>query len=266
MEVIVLGSGTSTGVPIPACPCPICHSTDSKNKRLRPSLLINSGQSSTVDSTSIIIDTGPDFRAQVLRENVTKLDAVLFTHTHADHIFGLDDLRAFNFANKKIMDLYATKSDGDYIKKIFGYAFTPDPNYQGGGLPQLNLLEISPPSPIRINNLTIQPIPIKHGHTNVLGFRIGNFAYLTDCSEIPNESYTFLENLDVLIIDGLRERPHPTHFNFTQAIAEVEKIKPQQAYFTHIGHEVDHPEANKLLEQMTKQKVELSYDGLRISL
>jgi phosphoribosyl 1,2-cyclic phosphate phosphodiesterase len=260
MEVIVLGSGTSTGIPIPACPCSVCLSTDSKNKRLRPSILIKS------EATSIIVDTGPDFRAQVLRENVTKLDAVLFTHTHADHIFGLDDLRAFNFASKKPMDLYATKNDGLYIRKIFDYAFDPDPNYQGGGLPKLNLLEISPPDPIKVNELTIQPIPIKHGQTDVLGFRINDFAYLTDCSEILNESYGFLENLEVLIIDGLRERPHPTHFNFASAIKEIEKIKPKQTYFTHIGHEVDHPETNKLLATLSKERVELSYDGLKISL
>ena len=256
IKISVLGSGTSTGVPIAACNCRVCCSNNKKNKRLRCSILIDS------KNTSVLIDTTTDFRQQALLYNIKQIDAVLFTHSHADHIFGLDDLRPYNFFQKMTIPLYASEYCAQELKRIFQYVFSPDPNYQGGGLPQLELKRIKPFKPIKINEMSFIPISLLHGESETLGFRINNFAYLTDCSKIPDSSYEYLRDLDFLIIDGLREKAHPTHFNHEQAIEEVKKILPKKAYFTHISHDSEHEETNEKLSSLSNIPVELAYDGL----
>lgn len=260
LRVEILGSGTSTGVPIPSCSCKICSSTDPKNKRLRTSIALTS------EKQTVVIDTGADFRTQVLRSGIKDIAAVLYTHTHADHIFGIDDLRGFNYTSGKAIPLYADKDSIKSLKEIFSYIFTPDLNYPGGALPKLLLNEIVPFKTFEVAGLKITPLPLLHGKLVVLGFRIGNFAYLTDCSEIPEATKEKLTDLDYLIIDGLRDRPHPTHLSFARAVCEIEQLRPRKAYLTHITHEVDHDAGNARLKELTSADVELGYDGLVLEL
>lgn len=260
MRIHVLGTGTSTGVPVPGCHCQVCLSGDSKNQRLRTSVLLQSG------SSNLLIDSSTDLRLQALRAGITRIDAVLYTHTHADHIFGIDDLRPFNFLSKSAIPVYSSETSALELEKIFYYAFNPDPAYQGGAPPQLTLNRLVAYQPCTIAGLEILPLPILHGDLEVFGFRVGNFAYLTDCSEIPEKTYQFLEQLDLLILDGLRVRPHPTHFTHEQAVREAERLRPKMTYLTHISHEVDHFAANRALSTMATVPVELAYDGLIIDL
>ena len=212
----------------------------------------------------ILIDTSPDLRYQALREGIGRVDAVLFTHTHADHVFGLDDLRSFNFINNSTIDIYAGEESAAELEHRFNYAFFPDPNYEGGAAPRLKLHRIVPLHPIEVCGAKVLPLALKHGSMNVLGFRIKNFAYLTDCSFIPEESREQLHGLDSILIDGLRYRPHKTHFTHEQAVAEIEKIRPKISYLTHISHEVEHEAGNAKLRELTKLPVEIAYDGLTL--
>ncbi len=275
MRVTIFGSGTSTGVPVPGCECAVCNSNDHLNRRLRTSALLQfEGKDRTPTETlkaepelpsplaNILIDTSTDLRYQALRSNTKRIDAVLYTHTHADHIYGLDDLRSFNFASKKTIPVYASDHSANELERIFNYVFSPNPDYVGGAPPDLTLTRIKPYEPITLFGVEILPLSLEHGPTPVLGFRIGRFAYLTDCCAIPERTREQLTGLDYLILDGLRIRPHRTHFTFAQAVAEVEKIKPKRTYLTHISHEVEHHAGNTLLREMTKQSVELAYDGL----
>lgn len=261
MRITILGSGTSTGVPLIACTCPICLSNDPHNKRYRSSVLVE-----MEDSTSIVIDTTPDFRTQALRAKITKVDAVLYSHAHADHILGMDDLRAFNFVTQQPIPIYASAESCDDIRKIFAYAFEELINYQGGTPPKLILNTVEPNKPIRIKGHTIIPLLVFHGTLQVLGFRINNFAYITDCSHIPDETMSKLHNLDCLVLDGLRERPHNTHFTLFQAVEIMKLVTPKKGYITHISHEIDHDEGNKLIHNLTAQNVELAFDELIIDI
>jgi phosphoribosyl 1,2-cyclic phosphate phosphodiesterase len=247
----VLGSGTSMGVPTIGCDCPVCHSTDSHDRRTRPSVLVEYG------GRSVLIDTTPDFREQAIRENIRRLDAVLYTHTHADHILGIDDLRPLSFRHKpNRLPLYAHPEAAQFIQNMFRYIF--DANYKFGGLP---LVEMNPiEGPLELFGITFEPIKLIHGDAEILGFRFGSAAYLTDHSEIPEASLARLENLDILFLDALRYKPHPTHSTVGGSLRTVERLKPRRAFFTHICHDLPHEETNASLPE----NVKLSYDGMKL--
>lgn len=281
MKIRVLGSGTSSGVPVPGCRCAVCTSSDPRNQRLRTSIFIElrarDADSPLGDSSELIedaehvtghilVDTSPDLRQQALRENIARVDSVLYTHVHADHIFGIDDLRSFNFVNNSSIDCYASDASAEELELRFNYAFFPDPRYQGGSPPRLRLHRITPYKPFVLFGTTILPLTLLHGTMEVLGFRVKNFAYLTDCSFIPEQSIELLRGLDVLIIDGLRTRPHATHFTHAQAVEQIERLRPAQSFLTHLSHEIDHHTANVALAAMTSLPVELAYDGLVLEL
>jgi phosphoribosyl 1,2-cyclic phosphate phosphodiesterase len=279
VRVTVLGTGTSTGVPVPACDCAVCKSTDKKNTRLRTSIYIEIHQRDVPQRVSnqppgsgdavigaILIDTGPDFRYQSLRYGLRNIDAVFYTHAHADHIFGLDDLRCFNWVNNKAIPVYASPVTAGKLEKRFSYCFSLDRAYEGGLPPRLKLVPIEPYQPIELFGVEILPLTIFHGSMEVYAYKIGSFAYVTDCSLIPEETRKHLQGLEVLILDGLRYRPHNTHFTHAQAVAEAEKMSPRHTYLTHISHEVDHETANKQLHQATSLAVECAYDGLVIEI
>lgn len=267
MQITLLGTGTSTGVPIPTCKCEVCTSTEPKNKRLRCSVYLkfNCAEDKCSEPFGLLIDTTPDLRCQALKHQIEDIKAVLYTHYHADHIFGLDDLRPFSFSSNHHISAYASEATVKELQRKFDYAFS-DKKVEGGSPPRIQLHTIDSISSLSINGINIQPLPAFHGSMPVLGFRIKDFAYLTDCSMLPEETRKLMQDLKVLVIDGLRERPHKTHFNHQQAIAEIEKLRPQKSYLTHITHEADHNQTNLKLKQMTKQNVSLAYDGLEFNL
>lgn len=253
VEVVVLGSGTSHGVPMIGCHCAVCTSPDPCDKRMRTSILVRIGKQ------HILVDTAPELRLQCIANGIDAIDAVLFTHHHADHVVGLDDLRRFNWLQKRFVTCYGTKRTLDRIKGMFAYAFEPAPD-SPHSRPNLELQTIDS-EPLRIGDETVIPIPLMHGPLPVLGFRFGNFAYCTDCSFIPDDSMERLKGLDVLILDALRRTPHPTHFNLEQAIEWAGRIGANRTYFTHIAHELMHEQTNAGLPQ----GIELAYDGLRFT-
>ncbi|MGL4420717.1 MAG: MBL fold metallo-hydrolase [Gemmataceae bacterium] len=253
-ELIVLGCGTSVGVPMLGCSCTVCTSTHLRNQRTRASVLLR------VPAGNILIDTTPELRLQLLREQIPLVHAVLYTHYHADHLFGLDDVRLFPKALGRELDLYCTAEVEAVIRQVFSYAFaTPKPDQVASFVPQLGFERIDR-SPFAVLNELITPIPLYHAHFQVLGFRIGNIAYCTDVNQIPEKSWPLLEGLDVLIIDALRPgAPHPSHMNLRQALETIERCQPRRAYLTHMSHEFDYTQPPTLPDT-----VELAYDGLRI--
>jgi len=247
----VLGSGTSMGVPTIGCDCAVCHSSDPRDRRTRPSVLIEYG------GHSVLIDTTPDFREQAIRENIRKLDAVLYTHTHADHILGIDDLRPLSFRHKpNRLPLYAHPDAAAFIQNMFRYIF--DSNYKFGGLPQVEMRPME--GPLELFGAQFEPIALIHGEAEIYGFRFGSAAYLTDHSEIPQPSLSKLEDLDVLFLDALRYKPHPTHSTVENSLRIVERLKPRRAFFTHICHDLPHEQTNAALPA----NVKLSYDGMKL--
>ncbi len=253
IKVNVLGTGTSQGVPVVACGCEVCKSTDIKDKRLRTSIMVQTSHN------IIVVDAGPDFRQQMLRANIEHLDAILITHNHKDHIGGIDDVRAFNWIQKKPMDIYGNKSSLQVIQKDFSYAFGED---KYPGVPQINLHTITN-KPFTINHDKIIPIAAFHGKMPVLGFRIGNFAYLTDASFIEPEEFDKMRGCKIIIINALRKEQHHSHFNLQQATELLQELGPEKGYITHISHQMGfHKEVNALLPP----GIELSYDGLEIFL
>ncbi|MBN1634663.1 MAG: MBL fold metallo-hydrolase [Ignavibacteria bacterium] len=254
MKITVLGSGTSQGVPVIGCKCKTCTSENIKDKRLRASVYVETGDS------KILIDTSIDFRRQMLDNNKTDVDAVLFTHHHADHIFGMDDLRQINQRLNKYIDVYGRKDTLDEILKTFRY-ITDKELIMHKCVPLINL-KIIENKKFYFRKTGITPVEVLHGRIKIFGYRIGNFAYLTDCSFIPEEEYVKFDNLDLLIINALRLRPHPTHFNLEQAVGIAELFKPKQTYLTHITHDLMHNEINSELPE----NIQLAYDGLEISL
>lgn len=252
VKITFLGTGTSQGVPIINCNCPVCTSEDPRNKRLRTSISIQT------DHATLIIDTTPDLRQQLLNNPLPKLDGVLYTHAHADHIHGMDDLRRFSQLQKKRIPVYAAPKTLVRLTNIFDYAFgNGELNL---GLPNLEGNEIR--GPFSINDLLIHPIKLFHGKQEILGFRIGDVAYCTDVSSIPGESYSKLEGLKILIIGALRENSHPTHFSVDEAVAEALKIKAKQTYFIHMSHKIDH----HFRQESLPPGISFAYDGLVLSL
>jgi len=245
-----LGTGTSTGVPIIPCRCDVCTSIDPHDKRLRPSILLE------YDGRAVVVDTTPDFRTQALREHMTRLDAVVYTHGHADHIMGLDDTRVFYFRQQVPIPIYADPRCMDTLRATFAYIF--DGNYPFGGVGKLDPHIIE--GPFDLWGLTFTPVPVLHGLLPIFGFRLRDVAYITDVSAIPESTFALLEGLDTLIIDGLRPKPHPTHLSVEQALAVVERVKPRRAYFTHIAHDLGHEATNAALPR----HVQLAYDGLKL--
>ncbi|MBN2639922.1 MAG: MBL fold metallo-hydrolase [Bacteroidales bacterium] len=253
MQVTFLGTGTSQGVPVVACTCPVCTQGTSKDNRLRSSVLIQH------KNTQITIDAGPDFRYQMLREKVKKLDAILITHSHKDHIAGLDDVRSFNYIYKKAMSIYAQEADQEVIKREFSYAFGEN---LYPGVPEMNLLTLTE-EPLTIGDLNILPLPVLHMKMQVMGFRIGDFSYITDTNYIPGETLAKIMGSKIVVLNALRKKPHASHYNLEQAVNILEFLRPEKAYLTHISHLLGlHEEVQKELPDFIK----LAYDGLKIEI
>lgn len=252
MKITFLGTGTSHGVPMIGCDCPVCRSEDQKNKRGRCSVLIET------QAANILIDTPPELRLQVVRENVRAVDGILFTHAHADHIFGLDDVRRFNDLSGKTMPCYGSTETLRIIRQAFEYVFVP--TQIGGGKPSLELIPVD--GRFKAAGVDVVPVPVLHGRMRVLGFRIGSFAYVTDCSAIPPSSMELLRSLDVLVVGAIRHEPHETHFSISEGLAVIQELRPTQAFMTHITHRLDHQKTNESLPP----GVELAYDGLNVEI
>jgi phosphoribosyl 1,2-cyclic phosphate phosphodiesterase len=251
LKITVLGSGTSVGVPTIGCHCDVCTSTDPRDNRLRPSILV------TYEGRNILIDTTPDFRTQALRAKIARLDAVVFTHAHADHIMGLDDVRPFNFRQKGQIPIFASPETMESIRRCFRYIW--DEGKRETNIPQLDPRMLDG-GPFDVCGLEFLPIPILHGKQTIYGFRFGTAAYLTDHSEIPEPSLEKLRGLDVLFLDALRYKPHPTHSTVDRSRHTVELLTPRRAFFTHICHDLGHERAESLLPPY----IRLAYDGLEI--
>lgn len=254
MKITFLGTGTSQGVPFIGCDCHVCTSADKRDNRLRTSVWVETPEA------SIVIDSGPDFRYQMLRANVRRLDAIIFTHGHKDHIAGLDDVRAYNYHDNKAMEIYATEETQTTLKREFEYVFK---NATYPGIPQLNLNTISAAQPFYISGLEIIPIRVLHYKMEVLGFRIGDFTYITDANYIAEEEMAKALNSKVFVLNALRHEEHISHYTLQQAIDVAHAVKPGQAYFTHISHQLGlHAEIEKTLPD----GMLLAYDGLTIEL
>lgn len=253
LKLTFLGTGTSQGVPIIGCPCKVCSSGDPLDKRLRSSVLIRN------ETLTLVIDAGPDFRHQMLREKVSSLDAILLTHEHRDHIAGLDDVRAFNYIQKRAMDIYAEERVQEEIRKQFLYAFEHD---KYPGVPNLNLHTIGEKK-FTIQGMSIIPIRVMHYKLPILGFRIGDLTYITDASKITADEKKKFSDTKILIVNALRMEEHPTHFNLRRALELVEEISPEKAYITHISHQMG------LYSEVQKElpvNVFLAYDGMSLDI
>jgi phosphoribosyl 1,2-cyclic phosphate phosphodiesterase len=247
----VLGSGTSMGVPTIGCDCAVCCSSDPRDRRTRPSVMI------AYNGHHVLIDTTPDFREQALREKITSVDAVFYTHTHADHILGIDDLRPLSFAHKPgRMPLFADPAAAEFLRNMFRYIF--DADYKFGGLPQVEMKPIE--GPVELFGARFEPVTVIHGETPILGFRFGSAAYLTDHSDVPRDSLDRLRNLDILFLDALRYKPHPTHSTVEQSLKIVAEVKPKRAFFTHICHDLPHAATDTAMPA----GVRLAYDGMKL--
>ncbi|HTW94928.1 MAG TPA: MBL fold metallo-hydrolase [Tepidisphaeraceae bacterium] len=253
IELLFLGTGTSAGIPMIGCHCAVCESTDPRDKRTRPSVTIS------YNGLRVLIDVTPELRLQCVANHIDRIDAVVITHGHADHIMGLDDLRRFNALSKAPLDVWANQETQKALTRCFGYAFTAPAPEQKVFRPHLihRLIE----GPFQIGGMTWQPITLFHGDMPVLGFRIGNLAYCTDVSRIPEESFSLLHDLDVLVLDALQHSKHSTHFSVEEAVEAARRIRARRTYFTHMAHGVSHQKTSGLLPE----GMALSYDGLCIS-
>ena len=236
------------------CACAVCRSTDPRDRRLRPSVYVD-----VPDEAGILVDTSTDLRQQALIHAVTRVDAVLFTHGHADHVMGLDELRRFNVTGGRPIPCYASAETWTGLRRTFHYVFDPGPR-QGGGVPQLDVHEIV--GPFSVGRVRIVPIPLWHGALPILGFRIGTFAYLTDCNRIPDQSWALLEGVDTLVVDALRDRPHSTHFTVDEALEVFTRLKPRRGYLTHLCHDLGHAATSARLPA----GIAPAYDGLELDI
>ena len=253
MKITFLGTGTSQGVPIIACKCKVCTSGNPKDNRLRSSILIQD------NTTNIVIDSGPDFRQQMLRTGVDHLDGLVFTHEHKDHVAGMDDIRAFNFVNKKKVNIYATLHVQEALKREFPYVFT-DLKYPG--VPEVEMNTINTEE-FKINNTSIIPIDVLHYRLPVLGFRIGNFTYITDANHIPESSIEKIKGTEILVLNALRNEPHISHFTLNEALEVIDIIKPKQALLTHISHQLG---LNDEVNARLPENIICAYDGLELNI
>ena len=254
----MLGTGTSSGVPAIGCECQVCRSSDPRDRRTRPSILLDLGHAGpgavAASVRYVLVDTSTDLRAQALANDVRRVDAILFTHAHADHVFGIDEVRRFNHMQRSPIPIMAAPGALAEIRQTFAYIFSPPRDY-GGGVPKLVPFSIG--GPFSLGGLEVVPVPLMHGPQPVLGFRLGGFAYLTDCNEIPASSWPLLDGVRTLVLDALRDRPHSTHFSVPQALEVVARLGPERAYFTHIAHDLAHHDTCARLPA----GVELAYDG-----
>ncbi len=259
-----LGSGTSMGVPTLGCGCAVCTSAvppgpglpapEPRNRRTRPSIRIE------YNNKVVLIDTGPDFHAQALRERITRVDAVLYTHAHADHILGMDDLRPLTFKLPDPLPLYADDATATTIERVFEYTFRAEDRYPTSARVAMHRLSTAPGTTLPLFGAAFERIPLTHGKQTIAAYRFGSAAYLTDVSDIPEDSIARLRNLDVLILDALRRTPHPSHLHLDKSVELVNKLKPRIAFFTHISHELDHAETEATLPP----HIRLAFDGQRI--
>jgi phosphoribosyl 1,2-cyclic phosphate phosphodiesterase len=250
-----LGTGTSMGVPTLGCDCTVCTSTDPHNRRTRPSIRL------AYNGRVVLIDTGPDFHAQALREGIRHVDAVLYTHGHADHIMGFDDLRPLSFRVEGNLPVYADKETADNIERIFEYTFRKENRYPTSARVDIHRIDDTPGAGTDIFGACFQRVPVTHGREEITGYRFGSAAYLTDLSDLPEKSLPLLQNLDILIVDALRHDPHPSHSHLEKSIAIVEQLKPKRAFFTHMSHDLDHDPTNAALPP----HIRLAYDSLQIN-
>ncbi|MCX6229960.1 MAG: MBL fold metallo-hydrolase [Bacteroidetes bacterium] len=253
MKITFLGTGTSQGVPVIACECEVCKSTDSKDKRLRSSVMVE------CQGNVFVIDTGPDFRAQMLRENVKHLDAVILTHAHKDHIAGLDDVRAFNYFQKKAIDVYARQDVNIQIKNEFSYAFDV---FKYPGVPEINLHTIENKA-FEINNIRIIPIEVSHLGLSIFGFRIGDFTYITDANHISNKEIEKIKGSKVVVLNALRKKKHVSHFNLEEAVDILKEINAEHSYLTHISHMMG---LHEKVEKELPANIKIAYDGLYLEI
>jgi phosphoribosyl 1,2-cyclic phosphate phosphodiesterase len=254
-QMIFLGTGTSIGVPVIGCGCPTCTSADPRNNRLRCALVLG------LPEGNLLVDSPPDLRTQLLREKIGLVHATLYTHDHADHVFGLDDLRLFPYYLGHPLPIYCEEQVEDRIRKSFDYAFVAEAATYGGGVPQVEFRRITT-DPFDVLGTRITPIRLVHGRFRVLGFRYGNIAYCTDTNQIPPESWPLLQELDVLVLDALRQKPHSTHFSLDEAVAVAQRVGAKRTLLTHMSHDLEHAATNAALPP----GIELAYDGLRLPL
>ncbi len=252
-----LGTGTSMGVPTLGCTCAVCtdaYLPGSPNRRTRPSIMLS------YEGHNVLIDTGQDFHAQAVRERILSVDAVLYTHGHADHILGMDDLRPLSFKNPAGLPLYADDATAAVIERVFEYTFRKVDRYATAARVTMNRLSTDPGTSVSLFGVDFLRVPVTHGRTTIAGYRFGSVAYLTDTSDIPNASLPLLQNLDILILDALRKEPHPSHLHLEKSVELVRKIAPKRAYFTHISHDLDHNLTNAELPA----NMRLAHDGLKL--
>ena len=253
MKVTFLGTGTSQGIPVIGCQCEVCSSIDYHDKRLRSSIFVE------YNGLNLVVDTGPDFRNQMLRERVNRLDAVLYTHSHKDHTAGMDDIRSFNFLQKKDMPVYATEFTQERLKEEFSYIFSEN---KYPGIPQVVMHPITK-DPFEIDGETITPVEVMHYKMPVLGFRFGDFTYITDANHIEEEERAKVRGSKILVLNALQKKEHISHFSLSEALEMIEDLKPEKAYLTHIGHYMGlHAEVNKELPE----NVEIAWDGLKVEI
>ena len=252
MRVTFLGTGTSAGVPVPTCDCRVCTSDDPRDRRLRPSARLQ------WEGASVLVDTATDLREQALRYAIDRVDAVLYTHAHADHVLGLDDLRLYNWRQRGSIPIYGSQRTLDALTRTFWYVFDQEPSESTRPTIERHAVD----RPFDLLGRRVVPVPLQHGSLPILGFRVGRFAYLTDASSIPESSYALLEGLEVLVLNALRARPHPTHFDLAGALREAARIGADRTWFTHMSHEVHH----ETIAGELHSGVGLAYDGLTLEI